>query len=101
MRREMMGLWDAVAICKAPHSRQITTPTPHHSIFIGWTLFMTTNQQYQSTEGIISKHEIYQLTHSPALFTAVSRLPAWIGGREVEGKKGSEDNRTRKSLRKN
>jgi len=30
-------------ICKqsAPHSRQITTPTPHHSIFTGWMLFLT------------------------------------------------------------
>jgi len=36
MRQEMMGFWDAVASagqCKqsAPHSRQITTPKPHHS----------------------------------------------------------------------
>jgi len=40
-------------ICKqsAPHSRQITTPTPHHSIFTGRMLFMTPNQQCQSTEG--------------------------------------------------
>ena len=34
-------------ICKqsAPHSRQITTPTPHHSIFTSWMLFLTPNQQ--------------------------------------------------------
>ena len=40
-------------ICKqsAPHSRQITTPTPHHSIFTGRMLFLTPNQQCQSTEG--------------------------------------------------
>jgi len=41
-------------ICKqsAPPSRQITTPTPHHSIFTGWMLLLTPNQQRQSTEGI-------------------------------------------------
>jgi len=40
-------------ICKqsALCSRQITTPTPHHSIFTGWMLFVTPNQQCQSTEG--------------------------------------------------
>ena len=40
-------------ICKqsAPHSRQISTPTPHQSIFTGRMLFLTPNQQCQSTEG--------------------------------------------------
>jgi len=40
-------------ICKqsAPHSRQITTPAPHQSIFIGQMLFLMPNQQCQSTEG--------------------------------------------------
>jgi len=40
-------------ICKqsAPCSWQITTPTPHHSIFTGRMLFLTPNQQCQSTEG--------------------------------------------------
>jgi len=40
-------------ICKqsAPHSRQITTPTPHHLIFTGRMLFLMPNQQCQSTEG--------------------------------------------------
>jgi len=38
-------------ICKqsAPCSRQITTPTPHHSMFTGRMLFLTPSQQYQST----------------------------------------------------
>jgi len=33
--------------CKqsAPRSRQTTTPTPHHSIFRGWMLFLMPNQQ--------------------------------------------------------
>ena len=40
-------------ICKqsAPRCRQITTPTPHQSIFTDRILFMTPNQQRQSTEG--------------------------------------------------
>ena len=40
-------------ICKqsAPCSRQITTPTSHHSIFSDWMLFVMLNQQCQSTEG--------------------------------------------------
>jgi len=40
-------------ICKqcAPRFRQITTPTPRHSVFTGRMLFLTSNQQCQSTEG--------------------------------------------------
>jgi len=40
------------AMCKqsAPRCRQITTPTPHHSIFTGRVLFLMPNQQCQSTE---------------------------------------------------
>jgi len=53
----MMGFWDGSGIswtmCKqsAPRSRQITTPTPYHSVFTGWT----TNQQCQSTEGALNQ----------------------------------------------
>ena len=41
-------------ICKqsASCSRQITTSTPHQSIFTGWMLFLTPNRQCQSTEDI-------------------------------------------------
>jgi len=51
------GVWGrrgiSWTICKqsAPRSRQITTPTPHHSIFTGRMLFLTLNQQRESTEG--------------------------------------------------
>ena len=52
-----MGFWDALA-STGPYannlhltSRQITMPTPHHSIFTGRMLFLTPNQQCQSTEG--------------------------------------------------
>jgi len=39
-------------ICKsfAPHSRQITTPAPHHSVVYSRMLFLMPNQQCQSTE---------------------------------------------------
>jgi len=41
--------WD---ICKsAPHSKQITTPAPQHSIFTGRMPFLLPNQWHQSTEG--------------------------------------------------
>jgi len=32
----------------APRSRQITTPTPHHSIFAGRMFFLMPNQQRQT-----------------------------------------------------
>ena len=40
-------------MCKqsAPRSRQITMPAPFHSIFTGFMLFLTPNQQCQSTQG--------------------------------------------------
>ena len=56
MRQEMMGFWDdsgiSWTICKqyAPRSREITTPSPHQSIFTGQMLFLMPNQQCQSTE---------------------------------------------------
>ena len=37
----------------ALHSRQTTTPTPHHSIFTDRMLFLTPNQHCQSTEGLL------------------------------------------------
>jgi len=42
----------------APCSRQTNTPTPHHSIFIGWMLFLMPNQQCQSTEDIGIKENL-------------------------------------------
>jgi len=41
------------AVCKsAPRCRQITMPAPHHSVFTGRMLFLSPNQQRQSTEGM-------------------------------------------------
>ena len=60
----MMGFWDGTGIswtiCKrsAPRSRQITTPTPRHSVFTGRMLFLAPNQQRQSTEGSKNSKQI-------------------------------------------
>ena len=51
------GVWDSSGINwsiykqLAPRCRQITTPTPHHSIFTGRMLFLMPSQQCQSTDG--------------------------------------------------
>jgi len=48
------------AICKsAPHSRQITMPSPHHSDFTGWMPLLTPNQQHQSTEGQVKTKRLW------------------------------------------
>ena len=48
----MSGSGISWAICKsALHSRQITTPTPHHSVFNRPDALLPPNQQRQSTEG--------------------------------------------------
>jgi len=52
------GRWTCVCVCvasagpSASRSRQITTPTPHRSIFTGRMFFLTPNQQCQSTDGM-------------------------------------------------
>ena len=49
MRQEIMGFWDAVA-STGPYANNlhlapdITTPTPHHSIFTSGMLFLCTAQ---------------------------------------------------------
>jgi len=56
MRQEMtvFGQWQQ----SAPHSRQITTPTPHHSILTVRMLFMTPKQQYQECEMHCNRTEL-------------------------------------------
>ena len=55
------GVWECSGIswtiCKqsAPPSRQITTPTPRHSIFTCQMLFLVPNQQCQSTVGTVTQ----------------------------------------------
>jgi len=71
MRKEITGFWDdsgiSWTICKhtAPHSRQITTSTPHHSIFTGWMLFLMPNHQCQITEG--NHHNIVPVLNHVAM----------------------------------
>jgi len=43
------GISKTIRKQSAPRSRQITTPTPHNLFFTGRTLFLTPNQQRQST----------------------------------------------------
>ena len=50
------------AICmSAPHSSQITTPAPHHSVFTCRMPFLSPNQQRQSTE-CYSNHIITRIS---------------------------------------
>ena len=47
----MSGSGISWAVCKsAPHSREITMPAPHHSVFYRPDVLPATNQQRQSTE---------------------------------------------------
>ena len=56
-------------ICKqsAPPSRQITTPAPHHSIFMGQMHFLTPNQQCHSTEGKTTHKQTEILEHADSV----------------------------------
>ena len=78
MRQEMTEFWDGSGIswtiCKqsAPHTRQISTSTPHHSIFTGQMLFLMPNQQCQRTKDNDATKEIKQITHYKL------HVPSWI-----------------------
>jgi len=52
--RWLSGSGISWAICKfALRFRQITTPAPHNSVFIGRMPFLSPSQQHQSTEGLL------------------------------------------------
>ena len=76
----MMGFSDGSGIswtiCKqsAPRSRQITIPTPHHSIFIDRMLFLTPNQQFQSIEGKQSTEGKTDMQTPRAMDTEMAKL---------------------------
>ena len=61
-------------ICKqsAPRSRQITTSTPHRSVFTDRMLFLLPNQQHQSTEG---RADIYRLAQNKHGHPALPQTP--------------------------
>jgi len=63
-------------MCKqsAPRFRQITTPTPHHLIFTGRMLYLTPDQQSQSTEGssIIVTQYLLQVVNLRLLHPALA-----------------------------
>jgi len=55
--------WTIMCKQSAHRSKQITTPAPHHSIFTGQVLFLTPNQQCQSTEGCVNGCRIMRRSH--------------------------------------
>ena len=73
----MSGSGISWAVCKsAPRSRQITTPAPHCSVFMGRMPFLPPNQQCQSTEG--KKIVRYFVNRPPDEFSAVRRLQSAV-----------------------
>jgi len=53
MKQEMMGWhWHHLNLCKlfALCSSEINLPSPYHSIFTGWVLFLTLDQQSNNIE---------------------------------------------------
>ena len=65
-------------MCKqsAPSSRQITTPTPHHSMFTGRMLFLTPSQQCQSTHIV----QLYNGLGNPPPQKKIAPSPGWSRG---------------------
>jgi len=65
------------ARCKsAPHSRQITMPAPHSSVFFtGRMPFLPPNQQHQSTEGMDKEQLLWH--YSQTSFVQSSNLMAY------------------------
>jgi len=90
MRQEIKGFWDdsgiSWTICKqsASYSEQTTTPTPHHSIFTGWMLFLMPNQQCQSTEGHKINNNNKILLHTHQFNGPFPGLPRSTGTRKVK-----------------
>jgi len=72
----LAGFWDTVASTvkqSAPHVWQVTTPTPHHSIFYRPDALLTPYQQCKSTEGTIT---LLKVAWNPILWVEVHRLSA-------------------------
>ena len=72
-------------ICKqpAPRSRQITAPTPHHSIFTGRMVFQTPSQQCRSTENTNVARWINKIVYCYYVTVCLQRFDAvgWAAGR--------------------
>ena len=62
------------AICKsALRFRQITMPTPHHSVFTGRMPFLPPSQQHQSTEGCHLTEQV-NIIYTRAQWSAKTRI---------------------------
>ena len=86
-----MGFWDGSGIswtiCKqfAPCSRQITTPSPHQSIFTDWMLFLTPSQQCQIILGLsVWENPRLSIGLHTRLTTLCPGIPGWAGTRKVK-----------------
>jgi len=79
MKQEIMGFWDGGGIswtmCKqsSPCSRQIATPTPRHSVFIGQMFFLMPSQQCQSTE--VKPLEVFNYFKYETVFNTIILYP--------------------------
>ena len=93
----MSGSGFSWAMCKsAPHSRQITTPAPHHSVFYRPDALPAPNQQRQSTEGKGPTDHMHRIPHRRRRWTHIRRrigqngllptgiLTAWIQGTMIK-----------------
>ena len=83
MRQEMTEFGDGSGISwtvcnkqSAPRCRQITTPTPHHSIFTDRMFFLTSIQQCQSTKGLCYDKSLRYIFVPSVLWHC------WLGGRK-------------------
>jgi len=75
-----MEFWDGSGISWtiykhfAPRSRQIATPTPHHSIFTGQTLFMSQEEHLAhnpDAQPTVSKHWRHERIYTKTNLTAI------------------------------
>ena len=90
----MIGFRNVVASAGpyANRSRQITTPKPHHWIFFtNRMLFLTSNQQCQSTEGTVPATSNKTLTtlNSLSNSTSLSLTEELFGGQTCVGQEAS------------
>ena len=84
--------WQWHKWCKsAPHSIQITTPAPHHSVFTGRMPFLPPNQQRQNTEG---SFEIVLIVADQFIIRWRRENFPWISGKIEIDSLGFQENLT-------
>ena len=88
-KRQWVALASAGPCKSAPHSRQITTPAPHHSVFTGRMPFLPPNQQCQSTERQFILFFPYPHKFSKEVWGSIVSFAQWPAknGWLIDGKK--------------